>query len=129
MRNSEHAGGNQLAQPELDSPLTSCRCGALTAPLGLSFGTMARMIPATLAALSIISTAFKPADAQAPPPCDLGTLFSHLGDIQGMCCSDGNECSSGYPGADDACSRECGELFEPFWDSEFYSLGVTARAE
>ena len=83
---------------------------------------MAPILSATLIALSIISTAVKPADAQAPPPCDLATLFTHLGDIQGMCCSDGNECSSGYPGADDACSRECGELFEPFWDSEFYSL-------
>ena len=81
---------------------------------------MMPVLSATLVALAIISTAFKPANAQAPPPCELATLFAHLGDIQGMCCSDGNECASGYPGADDACSRECGELFEPFWDSEFY---------
>ena len=59
------------------------------------------------------------ADAQAPAAaCDLATLFTHLSDVQGECCTAGNECSSGYPGAEDACSEECGEMFEPFWDSE-----------
>ena len=68
----------------------------------------------TLAALS-------PAQAQAPAACDLATLFSHLSEIQGGCCTDieGNECASGYPGGDDACSQSCGEMFEPFWDSTF----------
>eukprot|EP01046_Picozoa_sp_COSAG06_P027791 COSAG06_NODE_2473_length_6799_cov_3.380299_4_plen_165_part_00 len=59
-------------------------------------------------------------DGQAPAAaCDLATLFAHLSDIQGECCTVGNECSSGYPGAADACNRECGQMFEPFWDSKF----------
>ena len=54
-----------------------------------------------------------PAAAQQ---CDLATLFAHLSEIQDTCCME-EECSSGYPGAEDACSRGCGEIFEPFWDS------------
>jgi hypothetical protein len=83
------------------------------------------MFPSTLPTtifFSVLGTAFTLASAQhdvkQAPPCDLATLFTHLADIQGACCVEGNECSSGYPGADDACGRDCGELFEPFWDSE-----------
>ena len=61
--------------------------------------------------LALLSTA----GAQSPL-CDLASLFSHLSDIQGMCCAR-NACASGYPGADDTCTRSCGEIFEPFWDS------------
>ena len=69
--------------------------------------------------LVLVGSWLPAAGAQQPPaPCDLATLFSHLSDIQGMCCTDGNACASSYPGADDECSRECGEIFEPFWDSK-----------
>ena len=95
----------------------------LWAPLPRIWG--ARMFPSTLPTtifFSVLGTAFTLASAQhdvkQAPPCDLATLFTHLADIQGACCVEGNECSSGYPGADDACGRDCGELFEPFWDSE-----------
>ena len=70
------------------------------------------MRAAALCALLLLSCA-RPAASQA---CDLATLFAHLSEIQDSCCSD-NECSSGYPGVEDACSRQCGEIFEPFWDS------------
>lgn len=78
------------------------------------------MLPAAIivAALALASTRLAGIAAQQVTQCDLATLFAHLSDIQGMCCIDGNECSSGYPGADDECSTECGEMFEPFWDSE-----------
>ncbi len=71
---------------------------------------------AIFAAFVVVSTSFTGVGAQAPA-CDLATLFSHLSDIQTMCCTDGNECSSSYPGEDDGCSTECGEMFEPFWES------------
>ena len=48
--------------------------------------------------------------------CQLATLFGHLAGIQTACCN-GNICASGYPGTEDACDRDCGEMFEPFWDS------------
>ncbi len=69
---------------------------------------------AALAAALLLAGCARRAAAQE---CDLATLFAHLTDITNSCCIDGNECSSGYPGADDACGRGCGEIFEPFWGS------------
>ena len=69
--------------------------------------------PAALCAAVLLLGCARPAASQA---CDLATLFAHLSEIQDSCCSD-NECSSGYPGVEDACGRQCGEIFEPFWDS------------
>ena len=69
--------------------------------------------PAALCAAVLLLGSVRPAASQA---CDLATLFAHLSEIQDSCCSD-NECSSGYPGVEDACDRQCGEIFEPFWDS------------
>ena len=71
---------------------------------------MARL--AALAALALVLP--KPVTAQSG--CELALLFDHLASIQETCC-DSNDCSSGYPGAEDACTRPCGTLFEPFWDS------------
>ena len=41
-----------------------------------------------LAATLIATSAPLPAAAQQQPSCDLSTLFAHLSDIQGDCCSD-----------------------------------------
>ena len=85
------------------------------------------MARALLLAFAFFAVLPAPADAQAPA-CDLATLFSHLSDIQGACCVGGNACSSGYPGAADACDQACGELFEPFWDSTFpLTVWLTCR--
>ena len=35
---------------------------------------------------------------------------------EGACCAEAGQCASGFPGAADVCSVECGQIFEPFWD-------------
>ena len=65
------------------------------------------------AAAAIAAALAATASAQS---CELATLFAHLGEVQEGCCGDGNDCSSGYPGAEDACDSRCGGIFEPFWD-------------
>ena len=72
--------------------------------------------PALALAAALALGALSLGAAQEAAPCQLATLFDHLSSIQEECCG-GNECGSGYPGAEDSCSRPCGGLFEPFWDS------------
>ncbi len=76
----------------------------MRAPSARRRATAAAAIAAALAAT---------ASAQS---CELATLFAHLEEVQEGCCGDGNDCSSGYPGAEDACDSRCGGIFEPFWD-------------
>ena len=64
------------------------------------------------AAAAIAAALAATASAQS---CELATLFAHLSEVQEACCG-GNDCSSGYPGGEDECNSECGEIFEPFWD-------------
>ena len=103
-------------------PLTPPHAGVAAAQRGAAAPIMrfASRTALTVFFLLLVAAGTPPtADAQAPAAaCDLATLFTHLSDIQGECCTAGNECSSGYPGAEDACSEECGGMFEPFWDSE-----------
>ena len=64
--------------------------------------------PALALAAALALGALSPGAAQEAAPCQLATLFDHLSSIQEECCG-GNDCGSGYPGAEDSCSRPCGE--------------------
>ena len=71
-------------------------------------------LPGSLLALLLLA-APPPAAAhqQASASCDMSTLFAHLADLHASCCP-GDACSeSGYPGAEDPCNTECGQIFEP----------------
>ena len=55
-----------------------------------------------------------PARSQKAPDCDSDMLAATFDAIPASCCKDERECADGFP---TTCSKECGQLILPFWDS------------
>ena len=83
--------------------------------------------PRIVTTVALLSAVLYPCRAQTPPAqvqtelCSISNVFLHLEEIKSSdACLDGcaaSSCESDwYPGADDVCNAECGQIFEPFWD-------------